>query len=213
VSFIENAPYVVFFGVVAFFAAKLVFRRRLANGMRVELFSFGVAFVAALIAAGSHIPAQESALVAGPTSTILDASRDTSRLCDRMQTVLAGPAVGSLESVTSLSGANVPSGSVVPRAMILRVSGWGFDKGSPRAARGVCILIDGRPSPRATVRFGFARRDVATNMHTDQALASGYVATLPLTAIASGTHLVGVAVISGDGTLRELTASRSIVVP
>jgi len=213
VSFIENAPYVVFFGVVAFFAAKLVFRRRLANGVRVELFSFGVAFVVALIAAGSHIPAQESARVAGSSATILDTSPDTSRSCDTMKTLLAEPAVGSLESVTSVNGADVASGSVVARTTILRVTGWGFDKRSPDAARGICILVDGRPSKRATVRFGFARRDVATAMHTEEALASGYVATLPVASIAPGTHRIGVAVGSNDGTFRELTASRSIVVP
>lgn len=87
--------------------------------------------------------------------------------------------------------------AVTPGAKPIHIAGFGFDPVSRLPAKGVDILIDGKPYPTT---YGSPRKDVPRYTKVDALLPVGFSATLPPGALDNGEHILAARVIAADGS-------------
>ncbi|THD79402.1 MAG: acyltransferase [Phenylobacterium sp.] len=84
-----------------------------------------------------------------------------------------------------------------PGARPIQFRGFGFDKAAGALARGIDVVIDGKPY---AARYGLRRDDVA-KAEGDPGLAlCGFLLTLAAEALPTGPHTVNLRMIAADGT-------------
>jgi hypothetical protein len=136
-------------------------------------------------------PAPKPAAPAGTPSSVPESS--SKRIIGFLD--FAGDATGS-EAIA-------PGGT-------LRVQGWAVDTGEGAPARGVTILIDGKPAGMATL--GDARSDVANGYHITSYTPCGWHFLMPTSSLSAGDHTV-TATGSGPSGAALLAGSKTIKIP
>jgi len=89
------------------------------------------------------------------------------------------------------------SPAVVSGAAPIEMTGFGFDVVAKAPAKGVDLVIDGKPYGAV---YGTPRPDVAADKKVPALAATGYHMTLPGGTLAKGPHKVVVRVLTADGS-------------
>jgi hypothetical protein len=161
--------------------------------------SLGAVAVAALVTLAAAASA-----CASPASTATPPGvRDVSASCAIHGRLQTGAVVG-IDAFAKATGRN-ESG--------YEVYGWGKDRTQTGPARAVCLIVDGRVDDRVTSLYGERRPDVAKVMSNPDLLLSGYLIKIPAGSIPAGSHRIGVAVVSADGSIAASNAVRTITFP
>jgi len=154
------------------------------------------ASLATLVAAASACASAAS--TANPAGV-----RDVSASCAIHGQLQSGATVG-IDAFAKATGAGASG---------YEVYGWGKDRTGNGPARAVCLIVDGKVDDRATSLYGERRPDVAKVLSNPDLLLSGYLIKVPAGSISAGSHRIGVAVVSADGSIAASKVVRTITFP
>ena len=218
----------VIVAIVAFFVLRGLSARYFGDMRRSDLFALLVvgAFYAgawwppADRRADPPLPAVESAAVvpaAQPSTLAVAASRNVRAVCAAAGRIAPASAttLGRLDVVGDIAGQKPEareSGFTIDRAATLMVQGWAADSATKSAADAACLLIDGKLQKTATAIYGRPRPDVAAAFQTAAMTSTGFMITLPVAGLGSGTHEIGVAVVTPAGAI-ALATKATVIVP
>ena len=80
----------------------------------------------------------------------------------------------------------------------LRIEGWAVDNSTNEPAAGIDAVIDGKKI--VTGAYGVQRPDVAVALGSSLLKPSGFVVTIPGSALSKGVHDVSLRIFTSDGT-------------
>jgi hypothetical protein len=165
-------------------------------------------FVAVVVAFAVATCAAQSAQAPAPRPT----AQNVSAACLIHGPLLSGPFAGIDAFVQDGTRLNIVDGRDIPQTAGYAIYGWGRDHSGYVAARGVCLIVDGKVEDRATSFYGEPRADVAKVLKIPALLFSGYLIKIPPGTLLPGAHRIGVAVVSADGSLAGNSVIRSVTV-
>jgi len=124
------------------------------------------------------------------------------------------PASGGTGNLDSLADAdaNQPlgDGASAQRLHAIAINGWAADRNGALPAEAVCLAIDGAIAGSVSATYGKRRPDVAAAKGLSALIGTGFTIYIPPALLPSGRHVVGVAVLSGDGSATLLTSRRTL---
>lgn len=210
-----NVALVVLWLVLGFVVLRYAAERYLGDSRRASVTASAVVFAFALGLYWPHparvdTPSSATTSAAAPSGEeglpMATRGSDTISLCSSSSSG-AEPVSGHVD----LFGV-VRHGRALPQTSPLSLAagddvvfmGWATDDHAAAAARGACVLVDGKISRDARVLYRLARADLVKAYNNPALGETGFQIVLPGGRLAAGRHRLGIAVVTSSGRVGTL---------